>query len=434
MVRKVIRLADVPAAGTDLEDYVAALFHASRYYVEKSLVERDPDDVLELDIVSTHYAERVPDSILVEAKGGKWGYTDIFKVVGWMNYLNQEHGAFFVLKDQKKDIERVKSRAERMNVTFVHLDDFGRSSQIFEEAGLGSPATEATILLWRFSSMVERRLVEIVHNNIKAGQELQGLRDILVYHRLVKDGIFFTETHIETLQMLYDAYKSHPKLTLATAEEMSGKEYSQSSSAVSNTLFRDALYKGEHEILQASLYAEHRARLAILRAAVNICCTSSGGYEASLDAGSDEWISYYMLPSTFRDAVTWLAGQSNFHLYALFWQQFLWGWGGFYLRHKKELEFAWMSRLTGLPVSDIPNALSAFDRFFPLANSSWLAESEYTDAVQVKMMPMAFRGIGAHHRRQEYSDPNLDAIGGKGYTTPNLKNWINFTVDFLGGT
>ena len=45
---KTVSLAALPA-GDDLEDYVAALFQAAGYFVEKNLVERDPSDILELD-------------------------------------------------------------------------------------------------------------------------------------------------------------------------------------------------------------------------------------------------------------------------------------------------------------------------------------------------------------------------------------------------
>lgn len=434
MARRAIKLTDVPAAGTDLEDYVASLFQSSGYYVEKSLVERDPDDVLELDIVATHYTNQLPESILVEAKGGKWGYTDIFKVCGWMHYLNQTRGAFFVTKDQSKDLERVKARVAQMGIKLVQLDDFTRAVATFEAAELGSPANDSLVLLWRFSSMVERTLIRTIHEASKKEPKADGPSEILRYHRLVNDGVFFTETYVETLDLLYDAYKSHPKLTLATALEMDGHPYDPDPPATNNSLIGEALREGKHDLLQASLYTEHRARLAILRAAVNLCCMNPDGYEKSLEPGSLEWMTYYCLPRTFIDAMEWLRGQPHFHLYALFWQQFLWGWGGFYLRHMRDAEFEWMSRYSGIPVDEIPNALTAFDRFFPMGQGGWTLESDYHDIASIKMMPMAFQGIGAHQRRQEYDDPDLTKIRGTGYTAVNMGRWINCTVDFLGGT
>ena len=50
-----VHLSDIPEAGGDLEDYVAALFQASGYFVEKNVTERDPGDVLELDLVASSF-------------------------------------------------------------------------------------------------------------------------------------------------------------------------------------------------------------------------------------------------------------------------------------------------------------------------------------------------------------------------------------------
>lgn len=70
MSNNAVVLTDIPNAGTDLEDYVAALYQATGYYIEKNLVERAPDEVLELDIVATYYHESQSSSMIVEAKGG----------------------------------------------------------------------------------------------------------------------------------------------------------------------------------------------------------------------------------------------------------------------------------------------------------------------------------------------------------------------------
>ncbi len=69
MSRRVVELPDIPGAGEELEDYVAALFQASGHFVEKQLVESDPADLLELDIVSTDYTHDEAVRQLIEVKG-----------------------------------------------------------------------------------------------------------------------------------------------------------------------------------------------------------------------------------------------------------------------------------------------------------------------------------------------------------------------------
>src|SRR5690242_19722425 len=91
-----IALPRVPGSGPQLEDYVAGMFQAAGYFVEKNIRQRDVTDVLELDAVATSYDGALPESVLAEAKGGRWGFPDIFKVAGWMAYLGIDRGGFFV--------------------------------------------------------------------------------------------------------------------------------------------------------------------------------------------------------------------------------------------------------------------------------------------------------------------------------------------------
>src|SRR5687768_12937927 len=102
--KKTITLEDVPQKAVELEEYVSALFQSARYFVEKNIVEREPEaEILELDAVATSYESSPPESVIVEAKSGDWGFADIFKVMGWMRYLQIERGAVFASKIIKKD-------------------------------------------------------------------------------------------------------------------------------------------------------------------------------------------------------------------------------------------------------------------------------------------------------------------------------------------
>src|SRR3989304_6066059 len=104
-------LSEVPKSPHELEDYVAALFQSARYFVEKNIVERDFTEILELDTVATTYEGQLPSSVLAEAKSGNWGFGDIFKIMGWMRYLDIEKGGFFVSKDMPAiDIPSVQQK------------------------------------------------------------------------------------------------------------------------------------------------------------------------------------------------------------------------------------------------------------------------------------------------------------------------------------
>lgn len=82
MTAAAAELADIPKSANELEGYVSALFHASGYFVEKNITERDFTEILKLDAVATSYEADPPSSTIAEAKSGGWGFSDIFKVVG----------------------------------------------------------------------------------------------------------------------------------------------------------------------------------------------------------------------------------------------------------------------------------------------------------------------------------------------------------------
>lgn len=426
-----VELSDIPETPKDLEHYVAALFQASGYYVEKNVIDRAPADVLELDVVATDYFERAPRSRLVEAKSGNWGWTELFKMLGWMRYLDMSMGTLFVRTSSAKPLNVMKNKMSDYGLGVVCLDTFDAPFVDFTEAGFGTARSEL-VPLFRFSYEIERRLNQFVIDAAKAGA-LDSAKAALDYQRLVNDGTFLARNTFERLSMLYEAYREHPKLTLAAAVEMGGEPYEPRIAATKHPLLMRAFRRGESPFLQACMFNEHRARLALLKSAVDLTSELPGDHlPDALVGGEFDWDLFLLqtLPETFRKGQAWLANQPNFHLYAVFWQQFLWGWGGFYLQHRAEDEFAWMSEYSGIPVDEIPTALEAFDRFFPIPDG-WFKTPGPTDMRIVAMVPWPFQGLGAHHRRCQYDTEKLEDLGGHGYTATDLGRRINETVRFL---
>lgn len=431
MTNKVVTLPDIPGAGEELEDYIAALFQASGHFVEKQIVESDPADLLELDIVTTDYARDEAVRRLTEVKGGKWGYNELFKVVGLMQYLKIQHGAFF--HTRWDDRKTAPSRMEPLGLDVVCFDDFKVAPEHFEEKGFGTCAEPDLIELWRHSYGAERKLVRLIHERAKNGEE--GARAAKAYHRQINNGTFFARAPEESLAMLYEAYVEHPKLTRGYAQELDGGTFDPQSASATSASYT-AMLKGEYPELQACTYFEHRARLSILKAAVDYALTHpDGAPEMGMSEDGKKWsfqgLTYHALPTTFHGGMTWLREQPNFRRYATFWQQLLWGWGGFYLDDREEQEFAWMSKYSGIPAGEIPTALEAFDRFFPIQDG-WFVTAGTTDVRMVKLVPWIFQGIGAHHRRVQYGQPDLSALNlSSWFTLPDLAKRINCAVDFL---
>lgn len=422
-----VELSDFPETGEELEDYVAALFLAAGHFVEKNITEQN---VLELDIVATDYEQDPPRVILSEAKSGHWGYGELFKVVGWMRYLKITEGAFFCQGADGKNLDHVAGVFEPMDVALVDLGDFADPVGTFTAAGLPLIEHPDEITHWRWVHHTERLLTARLISMAK-DSDAEGPRAVLTYHRLVNDGIFFEPTIASRLQALYAAYQSHPRLTLSCAREMDGHAFDpEVLPGSASDRITEALRLGDHLLLQAAFYAEHRAKLAILKAAIDMACRLPKVVAKLVGPGFKMGVP--LLPESFVEGLAWLTSQPTYKQYARLWQTFLWSWGGFYLEDREEQEFAWLSAHSGVPENEIGTALDAFDQFFP-AGPSWITTAGMTHCRIVKMVPVMFRGLGAYHRMLAYGVETYQALGYADYTGSDMARWHNRLVALLSG-
>jgi hypothetical protein len=426
-----VTLEDIPKTPTELEDFVAALFQSSGYFVEKNITERAFTEILELDAVATNYDGVVPELTLAEAKSGDWGFSDVFKVVGWMQYLGIPKGALFVSKDiPNKNPSAVQQKVAHLGVSIVHFGNFSDPIGTFTNAGFPPVKNELAFHMCRFSYWVERRLIEKLRDSAKNSGRV-GPGAALDLHRLINDKIFFVKDVRQQLNDLYDAYKQHPHVALGMAQEMAGGTYDPTVQGVQNQYLKDAMFNAQHEELQAAFYIEQRARLSILKCAVDYTKLSAAGKFPPAPVGQIDWNSllFSILPASFHAGLNQLSTAQTFHRYALFWQMFLLCFGGFYLKDKEQEEFEWMSQITGVPAKEIPFALTAFEKLFP---HPWLASSGPTQCVVCKLVPAPIRGIGAFHRLRHYGVDDYEKIGNySDYTASDLAKWHNAGVKLL---
>lgn len=422
-----VELSGVPKSPHELEDYASALFQSAGYYVEKNITE---ENILELDAVATSYEAALPKEILVEAKSGGWGYGDIFKLIGWMKYLNVDRGAFIVKEggtDPVHDPEKVHTKVSPLGVAFIHLGDFTEVISRFARAGFPAITDSLRMAVWRYSYWAERNLIKELRKIAKAEPSKRGPAVALTHHRFINNTIFFQKSLHERLSLLYGAYTKHPRLACAVAMEMEGKPFDPEAHDPNNGLIKEALYKCSHPLLQACFYIEHRARLAILKTAIDYECLMDAGIIPRPSAST-----FDSLPASFHAGIKTLKKNPFFKRYALFWQVFLWGFGGFYLKDRTEAEFKWLSEQTGIPPDEIPNALKVFDTLFPLAPGvSWITESGPSHCVVVKMTPAPFQGIGVNQRRWRYGYKDFSEFGYGDFTHSDMVRWNNNLVALL---
>lgn len=108
----------------------------------------------------------------------------------------------------------------------------------------------------------------------------------------------------------------------------------------------DAMLKGDHLLLQTAFYVEQRARLAILKSAIDLASRRPKWLRKWL---AGEIVSAF--PATFDEGLRWLVAQPTFRQYARLWQVFLMSWGGFYLEDRQDQEFEWLAQESGVPAA-----------------------------------------------------------------------------------
>jgi hypothetical protein len=140
-----------------------------------------------------------------------------------------------------------------------------------------------------------------------------------------------------------------------------------------------------------------------------------------------------ILPESFKEGLNKISMNPHFHRYPIFWQWFMWIFGGFILKDYEEKEYEILSQKTGIPKEEIPSALESYEILFPQNDGWFLDLSPNLNIKLMKMFPVPFMGIGANYRRLIYTESKKfeDLKLGGTHTIYELKKWNNLTVDVL---
>jgi len=392
----------------EFEEKVAAIFQAANYYVQRNVIERAQREILELDLVVTKYNYDNPvETFLVEIKSAGWGFSDIFKIYGWMNYLRIQNGALFVDKYQDKD-EFCVSKSSEMNIKIVDANKCDAvlsdvNARFFFE-GRGFNAEDVDV--WRYSNWIERVVVNRLMNLKKSsGNECYKMcSDFL---SKINNDTFFERNVVKNVEGIYKLHKENSNVSSRCSALLKGNSW-DGKSQIDEKDFKDYYYKAESNYLLVSTYVEQRSRLLLLKNVVDYIL-----YDKFNDARAKSSCEIYghtfdwfdLLPTPFRNAVDILAKHEYVHLYPTFWNWFIFIFGGFILKNSIEREYKLLSEKTKIPVDKIDEALSVYDILFPKKEKSWfLDDSPYQGIKILKFSLLPHMGIGASYRNEIYGD------------------------------
>ena len=439
-LRGVVTSAELPEIpeGNYLEDYVAAYLQCGGFYTEKSIVERGETEMLELDIVAWRPSDALPEHTLVEIKGGGWGFSDIFKILGWKTYLQSKNvdSAYLVAPSggrRPEEVDYTRDKSLEMGINLLTFDDLNTlESNLIKSDLLSEAPSDLDLAIWRFSFWLERQMQRVVRTERRSRQQFTGPSEVYSYQEQIRNGLVQARDVRERLGNLYDAHFKHQRLAKAVASELDGGSWNPSDPADS-TYWTEAMYKCQHPLVQAAMYYEHRAKLGILKGAVEYALLKK--YNSLPPRRTIRILGALVpadfLPMSFLATVDAVLQIERFESIPVLWQSFLWKWGGFFISDLENDEKSALAGEVGMTVEAVNSSMALYDVLFPL-EGGWFHESQGTKAL--KLFPCEFKGIGAYYRRTRLNEDDFSETFGKmGYTylESDLVRWNNSTVSLL---
>lgn len=423
--------------GEEFEDFVSAVFQCSGYYVERNIIEREENkEVLELDIVATRYDMLQSKSLIVEVKSGTWGFPDLFKIKGWLDYLKYKNG-IFVTNVYKKDYELYKKKAKKLGIELIQLKElsYPAVSESLKKIIPDFEFVESDFATWIDSYRIERKILKDLKNyknNIAPNEK--SFQKLDEYYFLLNCGIFFEESIVDRVRKLYETFQKFPRISARCGNELIGRSFDKEVKKLNDNIYEATYYDCKYNRIQISTYIEHRARLALLKNAVDYLLERKRK-DIAIEVFAEDFEEelFHYLPSSFKRGINQLERHSYFYKYPLFWQWFMWIFGGFILEDYKEREYEILSQKTGIPVDEIPKAFESYQILFP-QDDGWFINLAPQSSIRVlKMFPRPFSGIGANYRKLIYTkNKKFEELNFSGsHTYDDLKKWYKLKEKLL---
>lgn len=424
-----IELTKIPK-DKDYEDYLCAFLQAGGLYVERSIIHREVAELLELDVLTTDFQQDSAENNLIEIKGGDWGFSDIFKIRGWLTYLNYENGIFIVQKS-RESLNYFQRKAKELNIELIDNSDLSLTKETLNQF-LRIIPEDTEIQTIRFSYLLERKQLQKIKTLKKKHPAIKSYSALDDYFFKINSGSFFSRDPIKRINQLFDTYIKYKNITAKICNELNGGNFDDDAiTELSSQCFKETFYQAGDNILQVSLYVEHLARVTILKCAIEHLIDKLKGNYKKADLISQ--LDYLTLPNTIKSGLNDIIEDEYFHLYPRFWQFFTYVFGGFILTDIKDKEYELLSQKTGIPVSEIPNAFNSFDKLFP--RGGWFCKIPNSSIEWHNFFPISLSGVGANYRRLVYtkdeSYESLNQMLSKDMTTADLSKWIHLAYIIL---
>lgn len=407
-----IQLPQDPKAET-YEDLIAACLTGLGFFIEANLHLRDQStEVLELDVVATPVTNPLNETLLLDAKSGKSGIADMFKMFGWRSFLHIPKAC--VVRSQPPDRHRVKAMKKLAKETAVHvatvnLDDF--DLDCFPSVSIDMPQKilDAIIPAAWYGRMAKRLCLREFITLTKRNDITSA--SVAKEYRWAIEQSFFVRLPIDRAKAVYDAYMNTPGITGRIVDEIAEAE-----DASADGIWDQIRDSKNHPALQFSLMMEHTARLRIVKNAMIHLLQRQADQSLRrkkapkkhtkkktklpafkrLTKEDLKWLVHeWGMPDSFRNGLKKLRTHRHRERIPFLWQLFIEVFGGFYcLRDDCDLQV--LSDATEIPVDDVVECLELYETFFPVTNG-WFFETKGELRI-MKMVPAVYHGTGVFVR------------------------------------
>lgn len=393
-----ISLPDAPT-GYLYEDAVTALIRARGYYTETRMkLDKDGRELLELDAVASPASENMTLKVLIDAKSGKTGFKDIFKIYGWRIFLDIPKGC--VVRNSVPVVdENVFREYENELSVFVRklsTDSFEEMDDLFPSLFNNDDETELELFTTGWYAGIAERLCIDDYNDFKKENKKESIVDNVKKYEKACMLSFFEKNPLVRVNQLYAAFRECPNISGKCVEYIAEKEDEDE-----NEILKKVRDTNKYPWIQYVMMLEHRARLLIVKNAVE----SMDRYD------DDDLISkfeLYLTPLNFKKSFGKLRNNKNKYNIPYLLHIFFEILGGFYVEYEEyDDDIDFMSNISGIDKTEVVDCLKVIDDFFP-TGSGWFISSknEYHFA---KHVPGIWKGIGCFARTTR-CDMNYDEM------------------------
>ena len=453
---KKINFPTIPK-GKDYEDYVASLI-AAGYFLERGIhCWIDTEELLELDIIATNYTQNNNEKKLIEIKSGDWGYSDILKVYGWMNFLNIPNAAFVVQKAKDNPYRMITKKTHCKDLFNIDLivnqeDDTTQkldNNEILDTFKLSNDQAKYNYI-YRIAFGLEAEMLLYLHKEIKEIDKKNkdniknnkpdlvienGLKKIEDYYREINSISFFCKTDIERIKTLFESFQKYSNLSAKISKYLITNVYDDNCKLIESSIFTKTFFEADEiSPMYVSLYTEFISRLELLKTCVSDVVSNK----------KKTMLEYFIqssMPQNITNMLNKIEHETYSYKYPLFWQVFIYLFGGFILEPEKEKEYELLSKLTGIPITEIDNALECFDILFPIGSEKkWLRKIANTNILAMTFFPIPLHGTGVFFRALLYKETTgnsemdyLSYLEKKynDHSVDNMRKWVLLEAKFL---